>query len=100
MGVFTINSSPVLFAVSRGYVHRWYMLVQCPGNLETILRVDGRISPVPTLDYRGRTLVWDRNGNAAMVAHLWGGVLAFLSPPVTLPGVTATIPSRWMPLFF
>ena len=73
VGVSTINSGWADSVVSLRDAHRWSTLVQRPGDWATILRMDDRVLPVPAMGCRGRTLVWDRDGNAATVAKLWGG---------------------------
>ena len=57
----TTNSTLVGSAVSRGDANIWSMLVQRPGDWETILHMNTRILPVPDLDCRVRKLVWDRD---------------------------------------
>ena len=59
------------------------MLVQRPGDWETIMHMNTIILPVPNLDCRVRKLVWYRDGDTAMAYQLWGGSIT--SPPLLAP---------------
>ena len=98
VGVSTINSGWADSVVSLRDTHRWSTLVQRPGDWATILRMDDRVLPVPDMGYRGRTLVWDQDGNAATVAKLWGGLLVSPPLPAHMPGAAAAGLARCTPL--
>ena len=75
------------------------MLLQLPGDWVTVLNVVAQFPPVPALGFRGRTFLWDRDGDSEMANYLCKmGLLAFLPPPAPVLITATTRLSRWTPL--